>query len=343
MTFKKVAVITVAGAVLLAGAITLSMSLTARNKMEIEVAETPINTEADAAEEGTKTLENMENMPLYFEDTDTLLLPLRNTMEGLGGSVTWNAETKMTEVSYRDRVLQVQSGEKDAILNGYEITLPEAVQMINGCLYAEEAVISAYYTGDVDFNHEAGRVTLQMKDGTEPVVAVKKIMADRENGGYALDVPVIVGLNDTNYEKSLNESLMQEMQAYAADFMAAEEQDDQKEHLLQLELKTGLCSKDFLSIRWEGEQGGSAVSFAKNIDLLGQKTVTLADMLTKDTLQAVQKQAGEGWSADRFYLNEDGGLVLLRGSQENSLESYSWTAEDRQLIWKEKFGELFGK
>lgn len=340
MTFKKVAVITVAGAVLLAGAITLSMNLTARNKMEIEVAETPVKEGTEPTEDDIKTLENMENMPLYFEDTDTLLLPLRNTMEGLGGSVTWNTETKRTEVSYRGRVLEVQSGEKDAMLNGYEITLPEAVQMINGCLYAEEAVISAYYTGDVDFNHEAGRVTLQMKDGTEPVVAVKEIVSAEETGGYAIDVPVIIGLNDGNYEKSLNESLMQEMQAYAAEFMAEEAQGS---HQLQLELNTGLCSKDFLSIWWEGERDGSTVNFAKNIDLLGQKTVTLADMLTKDALQAVQKIAGEDWTADRFYLDAEGGLVLLTGSQENSQEIHHWTTEGKPLAWKEKFGELFEK
>ena len=41
----------------------------------------------------------MENIPLYYDETEKLLLPLRNVMEGLGGSVAWNKETKMTEVS----------------------------------------------------------------------------------------------------------------------------------------------------------------------------------------------------------------------------------------------------
>ena len=43
-------------------------------------------------------------------------------------------------------------------------------------------------------------------------MAVKELTADEENGGYSVDVPVIVGLNDANYEKSLNDSLMQLMQ-----------------------------------------------------------------------------------------------------------------------------------
>ena len=37
-----------------------------------------------------------------------------------------------------------------------------------------------------------------------------------------MDVPVIVGLNDANYEKSLNDSLMQQMQDYIAAFIAEE-------------------------------------------------------------------------------------------------------------------------
>ena len=214
MTVKKVAIIAAAGAVLLAGALTLSMTLITRNKIEVTATETSAQNETEQEEDGVKTLENMENMPLYFEDTEKLLLPLRNTMEALGGTVKWDTEKKQTAISYRGRTLRVRSGERDAVLNGYAVTLPEEPNMINGCLYVDEEVISAYYTGEVRFNHETKQVTLEMKDGTEPVVAVKELTADEENGGYSVDVPVIVGLNDANYEKSLNDSLMQQMQDY---------------------------------------------------------------------------------------------------------------------------------
>ena len=85
MTVKKVAIIAAAGAVLLAGALTLSMTLITRNKIEVTATETSAQNETEQEEGGVKTLENMENMPLYFEDTEKLLLPLRNTMEALGG------------------------------------------------------------------------------------------------------------------------------------------------------------------------------------------------------------------------------------------------------------------
>ena len=159
MTVKKVAIIAVAGAVLLAGALTLSMTLITRNKIEVTATETSAQNETEQEEGGVKTLENMENMPLYFEDTEKLLLPLRNTMEALGGTVKWDTEKKQTAISYRGRTLRVRSGERDAVLNGYAVTLPEEPNMINGCLYVDEEVISAYYTGEVRFNHETKQVT----------------------------------------------------------------------------------------------------------------------------------------------------------------------------------------
>ena len=134
MTVKKVAIIAAAGAVLLAGALTLSMTLITRNKIEVTATETSAQNETEQEEGGVKTLENMENMPLYFEDTEKLLLPLRNTMEALGGTVKWDTETKQTAISYRGRTLRVRSGERDAVLNGYAVTLPDEPNMINGCL-----------------------------------------------------------------------------------------------------------------------------------------------------------------------------------------------------------------
>lgn len=338
MTLKKVAIIAAAGAVLLAGALTLSMTLITRNKIEVTATEASAQKETENEENGIRTLENMENMPLYFEDTDKLLLPLRNTMEGLGGSVTWDAAEKKTVVSYRGRTLRMRSGERDATLNGYAVTLPDAPKMINGCLYVDEAVISAYYTGDVRFNHETKQVTLETKDGTEPVVAVKELTADEESGVYDVEVPVIVGLNDANYEKSLNEALQKQMQEYAAAFMAEENKTD---NLMQIKVKTGFCTKDFLSIAWEGTRDGVQVRFAKSFDLLGQRTVTLADMLTQTSLEAAQNVAGEGFSAEQFYLTAEGELILIAGNADGGQTIEPMAAE--QISWRKNYKGLFAK
>lgn len=341
MTFKKVSVIAVAGAVLLAGAIGIAINLTSPNEMEIEVPEAPVEQETEIAEGGIKTLENMENMPIYFDDTDVLLLPLRNVMEGLGGSVKWNVEARTAEISYRGRTLTVQPGEVNAQLNGYEITLLKTVEMINGCLYADETLISAYYTGEVEFNRETRQITLQTKDNTIPVLAVKEISGEKEGRSYRVEVPVIVGLNDSNFEKNLNKDTMKKMQEYADEYLVAgtEGQDG----LLQLKVQTGLCTKEFLSFWWEGEKDGISVKMAENIDLLGQKVVTLADMLDGASLEEVRAEAGEGWTEEQFFLTPEGGLVLLKESNEGGLEMHYWTAEGKSLGWKDAYKALFQK
>ena len=164
------------------------------------------------------------------------------------------------------------------------------------------------------------------------------IAADEENGGYSVDVPVIVGLNDANYEKSLNDSLMQQMQDYITAFMAEENTADS---LLQVQVTTGFCTKDFLSILWEGTRNGMPVRFAKNLDLLGQKAVTLADMLTQTSLEAAQAQAGEDWTAEQFYLTADGELILIGRNAEGGQTIEPLKAE--QSIWRKKYKGIFTK
>ena len=341
MTFKKLTVIAAAGAVLLAGAIGISMKLTSPDAMEMEVPETPV-VQGTETEDGSKILGNMENIPLYYDDTKKLLLPLRNVMEGLGGTVAWNQETKMTEVSYRGRTLMLKAGEEVAYLNGYEVILPETAEIINGCLYADEALISAYYTGDVDFNVETRQVTIQAKDNSVPVVAVDRISGEKDGRAYQIEVPVLIGLNDSKYEKNLNETMLRELLTCGEDFL-----DDTKaengDGLLQLTLHTGMHTKDFVSLWWEGSRDGVPVKQARNFDLLGQKTVTLADMLSAASLERAKSIAGEGWTEERFYLTAEGGLVLMKGSNESSLNMYYWTTEGEQPEWKSAYQPLFRK
>ena len=211
--------------------------------------------------------------------------------------------------------------------------------MLNGCLYADEKLISAYYTGEVAFNRETRQVTLQTKDSTVPLLAVKEISGEKDGRSYQVEVPVIVGLNDSNFEKNLNKSMMEKMQAYVETYLTAEEQNGQ----LQLKVQMGMCTKNFLSFWWEGTEDGVSIKMAENIDLLGQKTVTLADMLDEASLKEVQTFAGEGWTAEYFFLTAEGGLVLLKGSNEGGLELHYWTTEGKQFVWKDAYKDLFQK
>lgn len=335
MTIKKLTVIAAAGTVLLAGAIGISMRLTSPDEMEMNISET--EQEAyESTEDGAQTLSDMENTPLYYDETEKLLLPLRNVMEGLGGSVKWNKEMRMTEVSYRGRTLALGAGEKQATLNGYTITLPEAAEIINGCLYADETLLTTYFTGDVQWHTESHQITLQAKDTALPVIA-KRVITDMAEGSmYYLEVPVIVGLNDSNYEKNLNANILKEIQETGRTFL---EEEREEAALLRLELYTGAITQNFLSLWWEGDKDGEALRLAKNIDLTAQKTITLADMLAADSLKEVRAQAGEGWQTDAFYLTEEGKLVLFKEG-EIAFELDSAAAESEPLVWKEAFRAL---
>ena len=84
MGWKKLTVIVVAAAALVGGALSLSMYLTRQQEVEMEVADQkPQPPQAG----DTTTLADMENMPIYYDDDEVLLLPVRNVVEGLGGSV----------------------------------------------------------------------------------------------------------------------------------------------------------------------------------------------------------------------------------------------------------------
>lgn len=334
MTFKKVSIITIAGAALLAGAIGISASLIKPNEIEIEVPEPPEMQE----ENGVKTLENMENMPIYFDDSDVLLLPLRNVLEGLGGSVEWDRETRTAKASYRGRTLAVQPGERSAFLNGYEVTLPQEMEMINGCLYADEKLISTYYTGKVVFNRETRQVSLQAKENTAPLLAVHEISGEQDGKSYQMEVPVIVGLNDSNFEKNLNRGLQEKMQTYLQEYL---NEDTGEAERLSLTVQAGMCSGDFLSFWWEGKKNGISVKMAENIDLLGQKPVTLTDMLEETSLAEIKAVEGTDWTEEQFFLTAEGGLVLLKSSNEGGLEMHYWTTEGKPLAWKASYQALF--
>ena len=131
---------------------------------------------------------------------------------------------------------------------------------------------------------ETRQVTLQTKDNSVPVMATNLLTGKAGERAYEIEVPVIVGLNDSSYEKNLNEMMHRELLTYGEDFLEAKQMEN-GDGLLKLQAKTGMYTKDFLSIRWEGTKDGVAVKFAKNIDLLGQKTITLADMLEDASLE----------------------------------------------------------
>lgn len=211
MGWKKLTVIVVAAAALLGGAMALSMHLTRQQEIAMAVPEQP-PTDTEVIEPpqagDTTTLTDMENMPIYYNDEDLLLLPVRNVVESLGGSVKWDAEKKATEINFRGKKLLLYRGSAEAELNGYKITLDRAVESINGCLYVSADIFSDYFASDVIWDSAQHMVTVKTGDNTNPIFANYILQGQEGERVYEAKIPVIVGLNDVSYEKRLNQDLM---------------------------------------------------------------------------------------------------------------------------------------
>lgn len=229
MGWKKLTVIVVASAALVGGALSLSMYLTRQQELEMEVADQkPQPPQAG----DTTTLADMENMPIYYDDDEVLLLPVRNVVEGLGGSVAWNREKKATEISFYGKKLVLNRGSRDAELNGYEITLDREVEAINGCLYVSSDVFSEYFATEVIWDSSQQLVTIKTGDNTKPVIAGRMLEGVDGERNYSAEIPVVVGLNDISYEKSLNdafESFALEQLASFPNVVPAEEAEEAAE------------------------------------------------------------------------------------------------------------------
>lgn len=229
MGWKKLTVIVVAAAALVGGALSLSMYLTRQQELEMEVADQkPQPPQAG----DTTTLADMENMPIYYDDEEVLLLTVRNVVEGLGGSVAWDREKKATEISFYGKKLVLNRGSRDAELNGYEITLDREVEAINGCLYVSSDVFSEYFATEVIWDSSQQLVTIKTGDNTKPVIAGRMLEGVDGERNYSAEIPVVVGLNDISYEKSLNdafESFALEQLASFPNVVPAEEAEEAAE------------------------------------------------------------------------------------------------------------------
>lgn len=329
MSIKKLSAIVFAAIVMMAGAMGISMKLTQQKEVEMDVADIPGE---------SRILGGAEDIPLYYDDEKKLMLPLRNTAEGLGGSVGWTRDTRQAEVSCFGRTLTLFPGREKGTLNGYDITFREPAEMINGRLYIDSSWLTEYFNVDVIWNNESRQVTLKTGNMAAPAAAVCRVEGRKGGRAYDVDIPVIIGLNDANFEKSLNETLAEEIRRIGEGYLA---EPGDGEGRLCLRAETDFLTKDFISLFWAGEQNGMPLYCAKNIDLKGQKAVLLSDLLTADTFRKIEAEMGSTWKDGAFYLSDADGLVLLTEGEAGGIETQIWPEQDA-LRWKGDFRELAG-
>lgn len=373
MGWKKLTVIVVAAAALVGGALSLSMYLTRQQELEMEVADQkPQPPQAG----DTTTLADMENMPIYYDDEEVLLLPVRNVVEGLGGSVAWDREKKATEISFYGKKLVLNRGSRDAELNGYEITLDREVEAINGCLYVSSDVFSEYFATEVIWDSSQQLVTIKTGDNTKPVIAGRMLEGVDGERNYSAEIPVVVGLNDISYEKSLNDAFESfaleqlasfpnvvpaeeaeeaaaqaeegtaaeaeantETEANAEQAEAAEETADMpKPDHVRLGFVKGYIGAEFLSFYWEVDVDGKLSSQGVNVDLQGQKYVNILDLTASRDIETELHVYAEDVDPENYYISADKEWILLSNDEETgTYQAVSVPAEMAQSVWKDKY------
>ncbi|WP_352400176.1 stalk domain-containing protein [Anaerotignum sp.] len=333
MNLKKTVIIACASTAMICSAIALSMWLTKEREMEMKVS----NPKQDGlSQEQTKVFGEGENTPLYYDDEEILLLPVRNVAQGLGGTVSWEKESNDVTIGYKGKTLVIEAGTTEAEMHGYNITMTEEPQMINGCLYIEASIISDFFSTDVLWDSARRQISLKSKGNSMPIVASDVYIGKNDTKEYNLEIPVIMGLNDTNFEKGLNKEIRVEIQALADEFMSQE-----GEGVFQLQFEKGFINSDFVSICWKGTREDQPFFQTLNIDLREQRRITISDVLTEEGMKELKEQ-GDLTENSLFYITSRNELAIFDASKEGAI-TVLFPADGALLgkQWKPKYQALF--
>lgn len=341
MNMKKTVIIFGVSAAMLGSAIALSMWLTKGREVAMEVSN-PKNITTDEAQ--TKVFGATDMMPLYYDDDELLLLPLRSVVQGLGGAVAWDAETKHVDVTYRGRKLLLSTGKEEAVFNGYEIEMPVAPETINGTLYVDATIITEFFATEVVWDSTQRQISMKAVGKNSPVVATAVLRGEKAGRSYELDAPVVMGLNDVSFEKSLNDQIRMEIQRLGDEFLESPREDVQgKENTetFHMEMEKGFISGEFLSLCWKGVQGEAEIVKTINVDLREQRIVSFSDLITDQGAEQVLLDRGQTYDAP-FYITKEKELAIFE-DQETLPQTMLYPVDGAALgeSWNPKYKNVF--
>ena len=336
MALKKIAAVTAAAAVMLSAALVSAGALNKDYELEFELEEKAYTVNGTAQELNTA----IDAQPVYDFEEDCLYLPLRLVVESIGGKIAWDSDTEKIDVTYQGLQIELKAGETHARINGYGIELKSPPKNINHNLYVSSEFISNNLGSDVEWDGQSKKIKIKTEQAQRPVINVNVL--DYKNSGveYHVDVPVVVGLNDKNYEKALNEQLLKKASVEIASFMKQVKENQYPEGVVWQEKMTVATKTDTLiSFVWNGvktigDQTVSSVS-AININLQSQKVIQLNDIFkNKNYMDIILEETGmESVEENHFYISE-GNLVLFSRAMDtqNQEENYlSWNLLKKYL------------
>lgn len=94
------------------------------------------------------------------------LVPLRPIIEGLGGAITWVAETRSVEVGFNGTTLLLQIGNRTAVVNGEAVAMDVPATIMNGRTMLPVRFISEHLGADVEWEQLTKTVTITISSAT---------------------------------------------------------------------------------------------------------------------------------------------------------------------------------
>ncbi len=100
------------------------------------------------------------------------LVPLRAIIEGLGGTVTWIAETRSVEVVLNGRVLHLQIGNQTAIVEGEPVIMDVPAAIINSRTVLPVRFVAENLGAQVDWEQLTRKITVTLGSATTSSTSV---------------------------------------------------------------------------------------------------------------------------------------------------------------------------
>lgn len=116
---------------------------------------------------------NGETVPIDDEGTaplivsDRTLVPVRAIMESLGGSVSWDGDTKTASISYNSSTIELTIDNTTAFIDGSEYTLDSPATIINGRTMLPIRFVSEGLGFSVDWDSSSKTITITVEDSAE--------------------------------------------------------------------------------------------------------------------------------------------------------------------------------
>lgn len=333
MTVKKFTVITMAAVCMITAAIISAKYLKNEQEMNLSVS--------DNIEE-----ENNEPLPYIDQETQNLMIPLRRVIEQMGGKVEWNQNFDSIVISYKNTLMEIVLDGTEGTINGNPIVFTNSWINKNNIIYVSTDFMSDYFNTEIEWDGNIVGITSKSAGVEPPIIAFNA----HENRGtinsYYVNIPVITGLVDRNYEKQLNmkfnTEIIEDVSAYSENAIEQYRNNpNSPERSVDWKYisKTMFRSPEFISILSTSDEtfldSHIETSYESiNIDLQGQKEVSLMDMFKNDQFLEIYKEKYENMQINletaNFYI-KDGNMIIYMLDETGNLKEY---VQDLNLLKK---------